>query len=379
MSRFSRRTLLRRGSLGALVLAGGGAAAFELAGTSAAPVAPRPRLERGVALGPFFAGRPEQRYESNRHRLAETGTTWVRFWADWPRLQPQPELPPHAGTAAHVVAALDAQIDMARADGHKVMLTAWRFPRWANGTLGATVGRVEPEYRLPGDLSPDGAWARWIDYLLGRYSGRIDALEIMNEPNLQMWPQRGVVGAVADMMETALEVASGYDDAPLLVAPATGDTVERSEFRTPYDSFTRALLARLEERRFRPGARFAWSHHNYTDVESDLAGSFNRAAHVRAMLAAGRWGGRPELLITESGARPAVVAERFGLPPDQALLGQAEVLRRNLWRMTVGPEGEGVALLCQYLFVTDYFYDSGLCELDGTPRPAYFAWAGAAG
>ncbi|MEA2448145.1 MAG: hypothetical protein QOG63_77, partial [Thermoleophilaceae bacterium] len=106
-------------------------------------------------------------------------------------------------------------------------------------------------------------------------------------------------------------------------------------------------------------------------------GPFNRVAQVRAMLA-GRWRGRPELLITESGARPGVVAERFGLAPEQALWGQAFVLGRNLWRMASGPEGRGVALLCQYLFVTDYYYDSGLCELDGTPRPAYFAWAAAA-
>jgi hypothetical protein len=42
--------------------------------------------------------------------------------------------------------------------------------------------------------------------------------------------------------------------------------------------------------------------------------------------------------------------------------------------MAVGPEGAGVGLVCQYLFVTDVFYDSGLCDLDGTPRPAYYAW-----
>ena len=308
-----------------------------------------------------------------------------------------------------MLGALDRQIDTARADGRKVMLTAWRFTRWANGTGGLSeaederfelVDRVaaggdperrkELEYGLPEDLSPDGAWGRWIDYLVGRYAGRIDALELFNEPNLQMWPQRDRSGALtidaatATMMQTGAAIAARHRDAPLLVGPATGDPEENSRMRTGYDVFTGALLDRLAERGFVPGPRFAWSHHNYTDVESDLAGDLNRVARVRAMLA-GRWAGwphgdpgEPGILVTESGARPGVVAGNFGLPPDPgvALVAQAEVLRRNLWRMAVGPEGRGVALVCQYLFVTDVFYDSGLCELDGTPRPAYYAWAG---
>jgi hypothetical protein len=307
------------------------------------------------------------------------------------------------------VAALDRQIDAARADGLKVMLTSWRFALWANGTGGLSEAEDErfeladrvPEggdparrksltYRLPADLSPGGPWARWIDYLLARYAGRIDALELFNEPNLQMWPQQDAGGAVtidaavATMMETAAVVTAGHRDAPLLVAPATADPAENSRMRTGYDVFTGALLDRLAERRFTPGTRFAWSHHNYTDVESDLAGELNRVARVRGMLA-GRWAGwphgdagEPGILVTESGARPAVVAENFALGPDPAvaLVGQAEVIRRNLWRMSVGPEGRGVAMVCQYLFVTDGFYDAGLCELDGTPRPAYYAWAG---
>jgi hypothetical protein len=345
-----------------------GAAAALVAGCGSEPSPPLARMARGVALGPGFVDLPEQRYSANRARFEETGTTWVRFWADWPLLQPSP-------TADPDLAALDGEIDAARADGLKVILTAWRFAPWANGTIGLEGSRQEPGYRLPDDLSPRSAWARWIDFLIARYSGRIDVLEIMNEPNLQLWPQRGVDVAVADMMETALEVASSYRGPPLLAGPATADTSERSAFRTPYDAFTGALLERLAERGFDGGDRFAWSHHNYTDVEADLAGPFNRVAHVRSLLAAG-WTGRPELLVTESGARPEVVAQRFGGDP---LLGQAVVLGRNLWRMGFGPEGRGVALVCQYLFASHPRYDSGLCERDGTPRPAYYAWAASPG
>ncbi len=88
---------------------------------------------------------------SNRRFVAETGCTWVRLWAEWPKLQPDPSAPPDFGP-------LDAEIDAARADGLKVMLTSWRFPRWANETAALTpeqdarvrARRPAPARRRPG-------------------------------------------------------------------------------------------------------------------------------------------------------------------------------------------------------------------------------------
>src|SRR3954452_16770583 len=160
------------------------------------------------------------------------------------------------------------------------MLTAWRFAPWANGTASLSdaddvrfrladrlrrgadpPARKSLTYRLPDDLSPSGAWGRWIAWLLDRYAGRIDALEIVNEPNLQLWPQRDAAGAltidaaVATMMQTPAALASRQKRAPLLVAPATGDPVGDSRLRTGYDTFTRALLDRLRWRGFEPRRR----------------------------------------------------------------------------------------------------------------------------
>jgi hypothetical protein len=355
---FTRRTALRRGALAAAVAAGGAGAyvgsRHDERGDAPARTSATPG--RGVAIG------PSQDYLADRQRFAETGTPWVRMWADWPRVQPRPDRPPD-------LAALDRQIDAARDDGRGVVLTAWRFAPWAGGG--------EDGFQVPGDLSPRAAWGRWIETLVDRFAGRIDALEIMNEPNLQLRPQRGIDAAVATMIETALVVARRHRDAPLLAGPATSDTTERSAARTPYDAFTGALLRRLVARDVDPGDRFAWSHHNYEDVEGDLAGAENRLARTRALLA-GRWTGRRRLFVTESGARPDVLAKRFDLGRREAALAkQAELVERAFLRVALGPEGGGdVALVCQYLFVTDRFYDSGLCELDGTPRPAYYAWAG---
>lgn len=357
-------------------------------------------LWRGVAVGPGGIG-GEQLYEANRRFFAETATPWVRMWADWPVLQPERSEAPDRGSGAAALARLDEGIARARADGLRVMLTAWRFPRWANGTDvltpaadaayqledrvesgGDPARRKDLTFKLPADLSFGSDWGRWIDFLLQRYGGSIDALELMNEPNLQLWPQTGIADAVARMMATAQTVASAHLAGLLLVGPATADTLEDSRLRTGYGTFTRELLDRLGAAGFTPGPRFAWSHHSYGDMEGDLGGSENRTAKVRSMLV-GRWAGwpvgdaaAPGVLVTETGARLDKIAEQYGLrDPAAARQKQAELIGRNWQRMQFHPEGAGVGMVCLYLFVTDMNYDSGLCDLDGTPRPAYYAWA----
>jgi hypothetical protein len=378
----TRRALLQRGATAGLWL---------VAGRTATAASIRRPIVRAVALGPGGIG-VEQSYAANRNRFIDTGTPWVRLWADWSVAQPTPDALPD-------LSELDAALAQAKADGLRVMVTAWRSPPWASGATasGELHDRIAPgadpasrkdvTFKIPADLAPGGAWGRWLDLLITRYAGKLDALEIVNEPNLQLWPQQGpstdpadaygsgpltIDAAVATMMQTASAIAARHDRPPLLVGPATSDSDGDSRLQTRYDTFTHALLRRLAERGFRPGPSFAWSHHNYNDVEGDLAGPANRVAQVRALLQ-GDWAGwpsgdaaQPGVLITESGARVDKVA---GLPE------QASALEANLGRMLTGPEGEGVGMVCQYLFVTDAHYDSGLCGLDGTPRPAYYAWS----
>jgi hypothetical protein len=203
----------------------------------------------------------------------------------------------------------------------------------------------------------------------------IDALELTNEPNLQLWPQIGVADAVARMMASAQTVAASYLTRPLLVGPATSDAVGDSRLRTSYDAFTRDLLDRLDSNGFSADPSFAWSHHSYADLEGDLAGTGNRAAQVGSLLA-GRWAGWPPgMLITETGARIDRIATLYGLgDPGAVLQRQADLIERYWRRMQFDADGAGVGMVCLYLFVTDMHYDSGLCELDGSPRLAYRAW-----
>lgn len=342
---------------------------------------------RAVAIGPGGPVGDEQRYRTNRRFFRETDTRWIRLWADWAVAQPQRDVPPD-------LRRLDEDVAGAREDGLRVIISAWRYPRWTNGTDALTaeeerrfeladrlapgsdpIARKDLTFRLPDDLGPDSDWGRWIDYLISRYGDAIEALEITNEPNLQLWPQTRVADSTARMMATAQTVAAGHIAPPLLIAPATADVAAApgSRLRTPFGTFAEDLLDRLDEQGFTPGPRFAWSHHSYVDVESDSAAG---TAAARAQLV-GRWAGwpagdpaEPGLLVTETGARLNRVADE----PVVARQRQAELIERYYRRMQFGAEGKGVALVCLYPFVTDLNYDSGLCEIDGTPRPAYYAW-----
>ena len=368
-------------------------------------------LERGVALGPGGIGN-QRRYSANRRYFAETDCAWVRFWADWPTIQPAQNIEPD-------FSELDADIAAARADGLKVMLTAYRFAPWANGMAAVTpeqdpgyqlqdrlvegadpAKRKELTFRIPDDVSPASAWGQWIALLadrFGRAAGRpawIDALEIFNEPNLQFWPQQGpspdpakpfapgpltVHQPVAKMIVTAQSILAARAPAPLLVAPALSDRIGGGRLDTSYTQFADNLLNELDALGFKADASVAWSHHSYADFEGDTA---ERTADMRSRLV-GRWPGwpagdanAPGLMITETGVRLTTVARQLrSLDEDVIHERQAELLERGYERLRTGSAGDGVDVVMHYLFITDLFYDSGLCDLDGTPRPAYYAWA----
>ncbi len=387
-------------------------------------------LKRSVALGPagcIWPGSPQDlRYGKNRAWFQDTRTQWVHMWADWPSLEPT------AGAFdEYRLTSLDAQVAAARADGRKILLTLYRFPTWANGTDALTseqLAATMPDRRLasqadtkakaltfryPDDLSESGPFGRFVEFLLRRYAGGVDVLEVCNEPNYQMWPQQGpsttadpyapgpvtIYDVVAQMFVTAQAIQTRVgSSAPILAGPGCADTTTGGRLRTPYDTFTSQLLTKLANRGFQPGAKFAYTHHNYNDVTFDHGpGSTapdassnptrltNRAAEVRRRLVS-RWAGwpdvsasSPQLMLTEGGVTLAAIKSNWGLKKtaDQRKK-QADLIKRNWNRMaTDSGDGAGIAMTTQYLFHTDVNYDSGLCETPeagGATRPAYTTW-----
>jgi hypothetical protein len=333
---------------GAVAAGVAGAAALSRLPAPAPAIASMPR--RCVALGPagcIAPGCPQDlRAAGNRALLADSGTRWVRLWADWPTLMPAP-----GAFAADRVAALDDQLAVARADGLRTILTLYRTPGW----VGRGVAAAPP-------------WERFVEWVIACYGERLDMLELCNEPNLA----RTAPETVAAMFVTAQRIAGDLGSRLVLAGPGTSDV-------RGYDRFTDRLLDALDARGFVAGTRFAWTHHNYADV----AYGTSRTADVRRRLV-GRWagwpagdGGDPQILVTEGGVTLRTIARRLGIADPAAQRAKQGELLSAAYERLAGPEGAGVALVTQYLFHSDPRYDSGLCETaedGGARRPAFEAW-----
>src|SRR3954453_1418066 len=284
----AQRRLTRRQALQAAAAAGLAATALPLLGGRAGAM---PQDVGGPGRRPLEAGLDSTVHgvispgSAQDYRVVRTQPWWpalrdvvgrLRMWADWPTLQPHPDRPlgDPASPGHDSLLALDDQIRWAVEDGLSVMLIPYRYPPWANGTeelepgsradLAHMVGdraraaAVEAagdevpagfkarEYKLPPDgHGPDSAWGGFVAALFDRYVahgdeyGRIDALEVVNEPNLQLWPQRSpapdrghlfeadgseltIHRAVAEMMTTVDGLARDAGGLPCL-GPSTAD------------------------------------------------------------------------------------------------------------------------------------------------------------
>ena len=396
-----------------------------------------PELDGSARLG------EEQDYRNCLDLVRDSGSTWLKLWARWSRIQPlaPSQVPwealpdPAVNPGARYVQALDAQIALARAQDPPlgVILQSYEFPRWANDTpdsMGVVERSLEDFELHPGDrmtredyegrklfrfykplsfrvprpeeLGVDGAWGGWVRFLYGRYSahGAGFALDLLNEPNLQWWPQRDpsptgdrfAPGAVsspalaARMMQTAQAVAAEHGHPAYIGAPGVSDLMGPGEahrrLHTGYAEFVEQTLAHLAEAGFDAHERFLWTHHNYADVEEDLgeggAGP-SRAADLRRRLS-GRWTGAggesPRVWITEGGVR----VNRYG--GEQA---QNRLMKRAWARMAGEADGAGIEMMANYLLYSKETYDSGLLnptlrtaplpgEVPGAPRIAFGSW-----
>jgi hypothetical protein len=359
-------------------------------------------LRKCVALAPDASrGDSYYNYGFQGRFVDQTQTKWVRFWADWPSLQPRAPTSSDPGWDEGRWDQLNHQILLANQAANNagvgVILTAYRTPTWAipptmtDGTL--LLNQYYPQYR--GTSSP---WAAFIKRLLLQYTltnpGRpasIHFLELMNEPNYQTRPRQGRTQAIADMILTALAVKKSIgleSNWPALLAPGTSDTDARSTdpdaLPEHYADFTNDLLDKLGT--FRGNPWFGWSHHNYRDVERDSGATStfqvttpygpmdttNRAHALQQLLKTRGWFGwgqatasaQPRLLLTEGGARLDVVRANFPSDADTPAgvrSKQRWLMERNAARMRSDTgEGTGIAMLSWFLFTSAAGFDCGL-------------------
>lgn len=395
------------------------AAASVLAATAGWPSSARAAagLRKCVAMDSLNHGGDVEdlRVNGNLEKLLALGTRWVRIWMRWDKAQLYPPafVPMTAldgplndavvcgsGCGFGYIQAIDEQIALARAVGLNVILTTWFFPRWANdtadkpadwaredrGSATTPLERLKPlEWRIPaGQLGTTGHYGRWLAWLMDRYEsyGRSLMLEIVNEPNGQLWPQQGpsatadpygagepTVGShMAEMIATAHALSAERGHRIQVGAPALSDRARPGDrLFTPIETAVPETLAALEGLGFPPAPSLVWTHHNYWDIEHDLPAP-TRAELVRELLR-GRWRGRggpddPRVWLTEGGAR-------LGSGEVSDLSRQAELVAASWTRMSAA---EGIELFSNYLMYADPVANSGLCDsiaTGGPPRPVW--------
>src|SRR3954464_1644307 len=214
----------------------------------------------------------------------------VRFWVDWPTLQPSPNFAvgdPDAPNYSNLV-GLDEQIKLVNADGLKVILIPYRYPRWINemaGLTGAADFSIMPEdrmteatwlgwindgrtpaptsyraaeYRLPAEgHGPHSRWGGYVKMMFDRWvknadvHGKADYIEVCNEPNLQLWPQRGP-SARAEDPRGRFEVAGSE----MIIHKAVAEMVTTVEhYRSAFQNDVTCLCCGTSDSAIGPGRR----------------------------------------------------------------------------------------------------------------------------
>ena len=247
----------------------------------------------------------------------------------------------------------------------------YRYPLWVTGATAWRWGVAE-QYQLPdAGHGPYSPWAVFVEALWRRYAGRMTHFEVVNEPNLQLMPQRHMPERVAVMITTVDAIARRHGLAATCLAPSCSDadSLRVPPRMTRQPEFADRLLRcarRGGVRGRRPLGLVVPQLQRVRGRREPLhaparadRGALARPARARRRPAALRDGGRGPALVHR--------AERTrGAPP--CAPGQAEVLARALARAEATP---GLGLYTQYTVNADPDYDCGLRETDGRARPSF--------
>jgi hypothetical protein len=243
----------------------------------------------------------------NVNVLLDSGTRWVKIWADLLSLWPDEN-----SLNVQRRDGLDFQIALAKAYGFGVILSVnFQLPRWITGAPDPVDPRLSPTQRasqnelymrqMPLDTTPGCKWELAFKALASRYSrtgnpnnrplnnmATVDIIEFCNEPN-QTWYNLDADGiyrltgdvayTTATLFKRARKVINDLGGSPIVAGPATGDLAgpaTGNDWELPalpgrrnYYDFTKDVLANLAGNGFyKVGSDLLcmWTQHNYSDV-----------------------------------------------------------------------------------------------------------------
>jgi hypothetical protein len=245
-------------------------------------------VQRGIA-DPFVTVMSKAQQQV---KLREIGSQLhagvVRFFVSWATAEPTQG--PLNVSSAYMTSVTSA-IDIARADGLKVMITFQSVPQWASDSTywtsppgGGTWTLKAPEYQSHDAMTdPDGvnAFGTFCGEFATHVKGKVYAYEVWNEPNLwlSLYPQKTdkdpdfAAHLYIKMLKSCHDGIHAADPAALIVAGATapmgsdaGDGAGTLLSTSP-QRFADVLKAANVESLFN-----AYSHHPYTPFPTSNLG-----------------------------------------------------------------------------------------------------------
>ena len=223
----------------------------------AAPAAGRGRVapanhDTGLSKAPS-GPRPREMAEIGQQLRAR----WVRLEVQWPKIEPQQGAYDEA-----YMASIEELVDLAQANGVKVMLTFLYTPKWASdqslwddppNTLRYPKHTYQPFYAPRAGAVDD--FGAMVAHVASRLAGKVAAYEVWNEPNLWVffYPQQVEPGddfalhRYAGLLRACSTAVKDADPGALVVAGSTspigeGDASTFKKDRTKPEYWARAIM-----------------------------------------------------------------------------------------------------------------------------------------
>lgn len=199
-------------------IAGAGLIGLGLITSRAGTPAPRLPLADVYPYGAnFFLDREVEAWKQEKtlDMARAAGIGWIKQQFSWEEIEPQP--------GEYDWAKYDRIVDLAQRYGMRLIARLDRSPAWARGDCGfATCPPVDP-----------AAYARFVHAFVRRYAGRVEHVQIWNEPNLSAeWGFRRVDAvAYTRLLEAAYRQAKYADAGVVVLSAPLAFTLEDASMR----------------------------------------------------------------------------------------------------------------------------------------------------
>lgn len=300
----------------------------------------------GIASGAEHAGKlPEL-----MPLLRDAGVTWLRYFAEWGQIQPQPGVWDWDWT--------DRFVASAKANGIRIAGVFLYFAPWASSD-GGTRGFPVKDMR---------AWRDYVRACVERYRDEIDCWEVWNEVNSPAFNRHGTPKDYADMVCAAYAAAKEANpDCKLAITCAAYDL----------HYFGQVIAS---------GASGCFDYvcvHPYNSIGYVFGSEpsyLSMAGNLRAMLAATGQDAQMPLWISEIGltttADPEPLRRQAEALVKTFVLGIVQGFERTCWFEASGPKyGEGVhAILGDDLSPFPAYHALAALTRALGPEPRYIGW-----